>query len=436
MSEPTIVNDFERFWDPDYLNAFRLVMQRKVDRKTAIVEALRSLPTSRARVEACRDFEGNDRLIVLFTRDLNNDGARLNEAWLLIVLAEARAITWFGTEAAAGGFNLKPYRSLAKPTTIRATAESLLRNWMLDPIEYAGIASSEPIFLWGIEDRDLYVAGLSAYRGEGGSYFDIIARRLPIMVNNLLDKMNEMNVKVAGVCFTEYNYDGAQRILERMRIPYVAVRALNEGPTSYGRMEKSLLGKKWDDEEAFLDDLFRGRYEGFLGWFRSRRKRRSATLPAAAGRQDQVTISKTYWIDRCLERIRLHVSRVLKEFRPYPRSLSRVAEQLGVPIVPAVCDECAARFNAPRTSVAYPMIVEDMELDLGGYCRWCGRTFCPRHIQRIALKLQQEFYCLVGCPTCGLPLCAREGSEPAAPPTGLDSAVELRTTLRDLAQRC
>ncbi|HKO54867.1 MAG TPA: hypothetical protein VJ276_03250 [Thermoanaerobaculia bacterium] len=407
--------DFHDFWRPEYLNAFRIMMQRQRTSKPALLGALRCIPPMRARVDHWNDIEGDDRLIVLFTHNYDNPGARANEAWLMAILAETRALTWFGSEAASGPFDFTPYRAFPDRSINAAIARHFLSEFMIGPLEYAALVVREPIFVWGIEDKDLYLAALEAHKTNSPSYWSIIERRPPVLLRNLLDKMQEMDVRVAGCWLTQYNFDRLHSLLREQGIPHVGIRALDQGASDYGRTDKQIRGEKWDEEEGFVQDLMLGKLEGFSGWLRSLRRPRTAGPWSmnVRGQPSQVMILKEYGVERALRAARARVRRFLRWFKPSATMLSGMAEDLGIPLVDRTCDECSARFKAPQRPLAFPLALEPRTtLDLGGYCGKCRRMLCSKHVAPVAIQPSEAhgWLCFAGCPVCSTPLVADEHS--------------------------
>jgi hypothetical protein len=244
------------FWtDQELAGAFRLSFEHPDTRISLLTAALSFLPTDTARLDFSEKFT-DDRLIVLFTHNRNNAGARKNEAEVMFALAESRAITFIGVEGARGPFALEPYRSFPDPDTTREIAHYMLGQAMLQPPEVVGITTREPILLWGIEDEELYLAAQQKYRSGSGGYWEVIRRRAPVLFENLIAKMEEMHTGIAGVELTHYNFSYGHTWLNKEGISHVGIRAENTQDWEPGRLDAGLRNEPYDENEARLWELF------------------------------------------------------------------------------------------------------------------------------------------------------------------------------------
>jgi hypothetical protein len=377
------------FWLPEYWNAFRMALQQSASAKPLLLRALDALPRERGSLSFRHDVEGDERLIVLLTHDLDNPGARTNLSWILSVLAETRALTWYGSESGTGPYDTDRYRGFSNAAAHAATSRSMLDDFLIDPLEYVAITSREPIFMWGIEDYDLYAQALQAYASDSASYWRIIERRPPVMLQNLLAKMDEQQVRVAGVWLTSYNFSAIHELLRAKNHSHAGVRAANRGPSDHGRIDRKLRHQTYDAEEAFKQDLLLGRLNGVRGWLRARKHRRrfaTSTLQLR-GQQMNVAMLKEYPIDRLLRRIRSAWWSFLHAVLPLPRTLSGQARRGGIALHPRTCGECGASFLSASTSMAVPLERQSKTVfDLGGYCGKCGKQYCPKHLVAVAAR--------------------------------------------------
>jgi hypothetical protein len=233
---------------------------------------LHNLPT---RLGSARYLEEHpsDSFVVLFTHDHNNAGGRANEAQILLTLAEAQAITFFGVEGARGPFNFVPYRTFPDRFVSREVTNHLFSTFKLQPIEHTAIVCTDPIFVWGVEDEGLYLKAVELYRSGGAGYWSVIEQRAPVLLENLVAKMAEVGTRIAGLCVTGYNFDRGHEWLSERRIAHVGIWASDSGDTQWGRLDSALRNEPYDEQEAL-------EWEVFSNWRRPRGKRYRAATPA------------------------------------------------------------------------------------------------------------------------------------------------------------
>jgi hypothetical protein len=181
-------------------------------------------------VEFLDDTPG-DRFILVFTYDLTNVRSWENQAWILSVLAETRAVTALAVEGAFGPFDFARFRAFPDSMITREVAVDFLRNSKLAPPSFVGMTASEPIEAFGIDDRELYEIAEKYVLAKNSAYFDAIQRRAPRMLDNTLSGMTQRNLSVVAACLTDYNYDEFRRLLRERKIAHAGIRPRVGGPS-------------------------------------------------------------------------------------------------------------------------------------------------------------------------------------------------------------
>jgi hypothetical protein len=248
-------NKLRTFWEPQWAYAWKLYLEDGVDTHM-LCDILRALPAERGEVSG--DGKLTDPFVVLFTHDLDNEGARANETWILAILAERKLITFFGSEGASGPFAIDPYRQYSDKAVTMGIAEMFLKDFNVSPLEAVAVTSKDPIFLWGIEDMATYEQALQEYKTNHTNYWRTIERRAPMMFENLMAKMKEMSVSVGGVWVSDYNFGVGQRWLSERGIGHLGIRSSRAAKTQFGRNDKAIRGEPYDEKEAKLWELFGG----------------------------------------------------------------------------------------------------------------------------------------------------------------------------------
>jgi hypothetical protein len=386
------LDDWRRFWEWDYTKAFRFYFERRhTRRKESLMNALRVLPPALGEVQYEREFPG-ERLVVVFTHNRDNDGAELNQTVILSMLAEARALTFFGMSGAASTIkaDFSRYHSYKYPNLLRETVFAMLRQHYLHPLEYIAINTRPSIDMWGVEDIELYDRAITALKKNARDYSDLIVKRSPVLIQNLVTTMEKMAIPVAGLWLMPYDFDTAHSFLNDLEIANIGVCARDEGPTDWGRESRKI-------RERGKGPLFG--------------KRRIVLKYDHGGEIRYIESRIRVWYDLLLDPFwRLvgaivnfgrSVARIRDWFAPSPRSFGEVAVRIQIATRKEKCQLCGALFRIPERSIASPKKYGELVVDLGGYCDSCGQMICEKHAQVLVMKREGRSLILTGCEVCG-----------------------------------
>lgn len=222
---------------PEYAHAWTLAMEEPSHRGPLIRRALRYLPREWADL-AFVDEQAGESMVVLFTHDFDNAAARANEARVLLALIEAGALRLFGAEGTSGDIDVRNFRRFPDRDSVAKVAEYLFRENKISPLVLTMFVSAAEITAWGIEDPVLYSSTRDALLNRTGNYYDLIARRVPVLFDNLLLKMRETNEPIAGATITEYNFTQGRRELQSRGISCAGIRARSEGRSTLDHIAK------------------------------------------------------------------------------------------------------------------------------------------------------------------------------------------------------
>ncbi len=102
---------------------------------------------------------------VIVLKDLHaQTQAQQNIADFITTLGHNHPSLVVGVEGAVGDLDFSPYRTIAGSDTIEKLAKAFMtRDWIQGP-EYAGLTGPEHIHYTGIEDKDLYIGNINAYK--------------------------------------------------------------------------------------------------------------------------------------------------------------------------------------------------------------------------------------------------------------------------------
>jgi hypothetical protein len=103
--------------------------------------------------------------LVIHVQDAHGiEEAQRNIAGLIESLRQERGISLVGLEGAAGAFALEPFRAYPDPAVTKAIADFFLKDATITGAEYAGLTSTAPPLLWGIEDQTRYEENIQAFQ--------------------------------------------------------------------------------------------------------------------------------------------------------------------------------------------------------------------------------------------------------------------------------
>lgn len=218
------------FWTrPEAINAWRLCFEEDTHRIRLLMRVLRHLPNDRGRLEFIDETRG-DRFILLLTWDLTNNLSWQNQAWILSVLVETRAVNAVAVENAFEAFDFTRLRAFDVENTRKVAVEFLQQGKIAAP-SFVGITASESVVMFGIDRRELYEIAEKYVLVRNAAYFDAIRRRAPILLQNTLTEMDKRNLSVIAVCLSEYNYDEFRWMLVGRKIAHAGIRPRVGGPS-------------------------------------------------------------------------------------------------------------------------------------------------------------------------------------------------------------
>lgn len=219
----------ESFWTrPELVNAWRLCFEDDAHRIPLLMRVVRHLPTERGRLEFL-DETTDGRFVLLITHDITNVRSWENQAWILSVLVETRAVTAIAVEGSIGPFDFTKFRLPDRQRT-RQVAVQFLRECRMGATPFVGITTSESVAAYGIDDPELYKAASTNVLAKNTVYYDAIRRRAPRLLENMLSGMAERKLSVVAVCLTDYNYDEFRWMLRERRIAHAGIRPRVDGP--------------------------------------------------------------------------------------------------------------------------------------------------------------------------------------------------------------
>lgn len=177
---------------------------------------------------------------VLLVQDLHvNEGVQRNIAAILKQLANRRYLTVF-VEGAHGSFDVAPLRNL--PTTARREViQSFLEEARITGAEIAAVESKNPMHLWGIDDKNLYLANLASFskatrrspaphpkHPAWQAYYKLADERNVPMALNLAAHLDLLSRTAASpeyvaVVVGGYHTEGITRVLKNQGIGYEVI---------------------------------------------------------------------------------------------------------------------------------------------------------------------------------------------------------------------
>lgn len=243
-----------KYWEyPEYWNAWRLSFEHNSRHCDLLREVLSRLPASWGKVDFLESYE-DGLMVVLFTHDLDSDGARRNEFRILSVLAGTGAIKHFGAEGTSGRIDIDRFRSFPTQNTIQSVAEYLFRERKISPLVAVMLCAPVALEGWGIENPDLYEEAKEQLLSSGPGYSSAISRRVPVLYENLLLKRQEWQANVIGATITNYNYWQGHDLLTKRQISHAGISAALEGDIDFGRTIRDMKAPPSPLEQLFKSE--------------------------------------------------------------------------------------------------------------------------------------------------------------------------------------
>lgn len=225
----------DKYWEhPAYWSAWRMAFEQSSARRQLLTKLLPRIPPSWGKLDFFEDHGGGS-LLLLFTHNIDNDGARKNELRILSTLAATGAVRHFGAEGTSGEIDLHRYRDFPNQSAIQITAEYLFRERKISPLVAVMFCSPIAVETWGIEDPVLYAKAKEQLLTRSSEYWTTIATRIPVLYENLMAKMREWEIDVAGATITDHNYWEGHVVLSKQNISHAGISAALDGTTDFGR---------------------------------------------------------------------------------------------------------------------------------------------------------------------------------------------------------
>jgi len=245
------------YWQQEYANEWQRHFESTQNKKLLLQQVLHHLPHDLGRLEFLEDMPG-ERFIVLITYDENSEDGRENAAQIFFTLAETRSIIFFGQEAAWREVELEWLRVFPDKEILKRVAKDKFDSFDFAPLEYAALICEKAITLWGIEDEKLYKDAVKAHNDASPQYSDIIRRRVPVMFENLLLKMSELGVTIAGASVTDYTFSAGREWLREKHIGHAGIRASSSGRSMRWDVDAAIRGEVVDPFRKILEESMGG----------------------------------------------------------------------------------------------------------------------------------------------------------------------------------
>lgn len=132
-----------------------------------------SLPASVATIEdSWKSPEKNSKTLILLQDAHTNDSGQINLAKTLDIILKSQSADspqYVFTEGALGNNSLSDLRQKASLAKREEVAMAYIKKGLLHGAEYLDLTSEHNFVLWGVENRDQYVASLEAYKKVAAS---------------------------------------------------------------------------------------------------------------------------------------------------------------------------------------------------------------------------------------------------------------------------
>jgi hypothetical protein len=246
------------YWErPEYRHAWQLCFEKAKIRRPLLIELLEHLPAYLGTCDFVEDHPSRE-FDLLVTYDEDDDGALKNAMYIFSILAVTNATRFIGAEGAWGRVVVEWLRVFPDPQVRNELTMQLLSEREIAPHEAAAIMvdhEANPVIVWGIEDKDLYLRVREKYRQRAPDLHKLLDKRASIMVRNLLSEQKKRGADIAVGSVTLANYWAARRLLEKQRIAHAGIRADASGPAQPGLLDKLLRGEVKRKADEFAEAI-------------------------------------------------------------------------------------------------------------------------------------------------------------------------------------
>jgi predicted MPP superfamily phosphohydrolase len=131
-------------------------------------------------------------------------------------------------EGGYGEYDLSPFTSIDNEDTRLQVTEYFLKNGVLNGAEFYAINSPRKIDLWGVEDKELYLENLEAYRDSQKSKSEALGylEKIQVAVDGLKEKVYSSQIRELNEKYGEYK-NGELGLLAYLA--YLKVKATTSG---------------------------------------------------------------------------------------------------------------------------------------------------------------------------------------------------------------
>ncbi len=139
-------------------------------------------------------------------------------------LREEYGIESVNLEGGEGAYDLSPFTDIRDPALRGMVADYFLAEGILNGAEYFAVTNPGMVDLWGVEDTDLYLENLYAYRGSLGKRFPA-EKALGVLRNTLTEvKRRVYSAELLEMDAEEFKYDSGD-IGFREYLSYLVLKA-------------------------------------------------------------------------------------------------------------------------------------------------------------------------------------------------------------------
>ena len=217
--------------------------------------------------EIKRSFIGDPGKVLIHIQDAHcNPFAQEKIAELITYLNAEYGIKTVNLEGGVGAYDLSVFHSISGKVVRREVADHYVQKGDVNGAEYYAINNPGKVDLWGVEDKDLYLANLRVYRDSVTSKdtVDRYMKQLDHIVGNLKRHIFPNELAKIDTAFHEYKSkktrfrDYAELLLERSysyAIPVSDYRNLSLLNKSLECEEELDFEKANDERLLLIDDL-------------------------------------------------------------------------------------------------------------------------------------------------------------------------------------
>ncbi|MFN0117599.1 MAG: SdiA-regulated domain-containing protein [Elusimicrobiota bacterium] len=240
-----------------FLNPFE---SKSSKNKNSTLDIINNLPARLGSIRAVAPLKINPKKMVILVHDIHmNQEAQSNISALLTHLYRKQKLDYVAMEGLSGTIQLESYRNNILPDTLESVAHFLLEtNKISGAVHSSLINVSTPPLIFGVEEPDLYLENINAYRASESFVHSNQAHLLKQEIETMQIAQNTLSPELVAFDSLVREYDQKKVQLETYLNKLSQYKGLSSPLKLFLRavqLEKSINFKRVEQERASLINI-------------------------------------------------------------------------------------------------------------------------------------------------------------------------------------